>query len=130
MRTRFITGVSSRSNHALRESATSTAAAATRTTSCSRRAVGSVNESTSEDELVEDDFSTQVEGVVLNDTGEELSYVEVGVTFYDDEGRRIDDFFTNTTDLADGEEWVFEVMTTADPDDIDDYTIVVTDEAF
>jgi hypothetical protein len=89
-----------------------------------------VNESTSEDELVEDDFSTQVEGVVLNDTGEELSYVEVGVTFYDDEGRRIDDFFTNTTDLADGEEWVFEVMTTADPDDIDDYTIVVTDEAF
>jgi hypothetical protein len=57
------------------------------------------------------------------------SYIEVGVVFYNEDGQRIDDSFTNTTDLPDGEERVFEVMTTEDADDIDDY-IVVTDEAF
>lgn len=57
-------------------------------------------------------------------------YVEVGVVFYNEDGQRIDDSFTNASDLADGEEWVFEVMTTEDADDIDDYDIVVTDEAF
>lgn len=83
-----------------------------------------------EHELVSDDFSAQVEGVVANETGEELDYVEVGVVLYNEEGQRIGDSFTNTTDLPDGQEWAFEVLLTEDADDIDEYDIAVTDSAF
>lgn len=83
-----------------------------------------------EHELVEDDFGATIEGVVVNDTGRELSYVEVGVVLYNAEGQRINDSFTNTTDLPDGEEWAFEIMLTEDVSEIDDYTIGVTDSPF
>jgi cobalamin biosynthesis protein CobT len=83
-----------------------------------------------EHELVEEEFSVAVEGVVANNTGDELGYVEVGVVAYNDEGQRIDDSFTNTTDLPDGEEWAFEVLLTEDAEDIDEYSIAVTDSAF
>lgn len=83
-----------------------------------------------EHELVEDEFSVSVEGVVANDTGDELGYVEVGAVFYNADGQRIGDSFTNTTDLPDGEEWVFEILTTEDAEDIDDYSIAVTDSPF
>ncbi|MFC6906249.1 FxLYD domain-containing protein [Halalkalicoccus tibetensis] len=83
-----------------------------------------------EHELVSDEFSAQVEGVVANETGEELGYVEVGVVLYNEEEQRIGDSFTNTTDLPDGQEWAFEVLLTEDADDIDDYDITVTDSAF
>jgi len=80
-----------------------------------------------EHELVDDDFITEVEGIVENTGDEEESYVAVEVTFYDADGRRIDDSFTNTTDLGPGEEWVFSVSTTEDAEDIDDYDIEVSD---
>lgn len=84
-----------------------------------------------EHEFYQEDFSAGVEGTVRNDTGEELSYVEVGVVFYNADGQRIDDSFTNTEDLGDGEEWVFDVMFLGnDPEQVDDYNIVVTDEPF
>jgi len=84
-----------------------------------------------EHEFYEDDFSGGVEGVVVNNTGEEIGYVEVGVVFYNEDGQRIDDSFTNTTDLGDGEEWVFDVLLIgADPEDVDDYNIAVTDSPF
>lgn len=83
-----------------------------------------------EHELVEDDFGVSVEGVVANNTGDELSYVEVGAVFYNSDGQRIGDSFTNTTDLPDGQEWVFEILTTEDAEDIDDYSIAVTDSPF
>ena len=83
-----------------------------------------------EHELVGDEFSASVEGVVANNTGDELDYVEVGVVLYNADGQRIDDSFTNTTDLPDGEEWAFEVMTMEEMDEIDDYTIAVTDSPF
>lgn len=84
-----------------------------------------------EHELYEDDFTAGVEGVVANNTGDELGYVEVGVVFYNSDDQRIDDSFTNTTDLPDGEEWVFDVMFLGDePSDIDHYTIGVTDSPF
>lgn len=83
-----------------------------------------------EHDLVEDDFSVQVEGVVANNTGDELDYVEVGVVLYNADDQRIGDSFTNTTDLPDGQEWVFEVLLTEDAEDIDHYTIAVTDSAF
>lgn len=83
-----------------------------------------------EHELVEDEFSVSVEGVVANNTGDELSYVEVGAVFYNADGQRVGDSFTNTTDLPDGQEWVFEILTTEDAEDIDDYSIAVTDSPF
>lgn len=83
-----------------------------------------------EHELVEDEFSAQIEGVVANNTGDELGYVEVGVVLYNADDQRIGDSFTNTTDLPDGEEWVFEVLLTEDAEDIEDYTIAVTDSPF
>jgi hypothetical protein len=83
-----------------------------------------------EHELVEEEFSVAVEGVVANNTGDELGYVEVGVVAYNAEGQRIDDSFTNTTDLPDGEEWAFEVLLTEDAEDIDEYSIAVTDSPF
>jgi len=84
-----------------------------------------------EHEFYEDDFSGGVEGVVVNNTGEEIGYVEVGVVFYNEDGQRIADSFTNTTDLGDGEEWVFDVLLIgADPEDVDDYNIAVTDSPF
>lgn len=85
----------------------------------------------SEHELYTEEFEAGVEGVVVNNTGDELGYVEVGVVFYNSDGQRIDDSFTNTSDLPDGEEWAFDVMFLGDdPDDIDDYSIAVTDTPF
>ncbi|MCH7659831.1 MAG: hypothetical protein IH933_04385 [Euryarchaeota archaeon] len=83
-----------------------------------------------EHELVEDEFSVSIEGVVANNTGDELGYVEVGAVLYNADGQRIGDSFTNTTDLPDGEEWAFEILTTEDAEDVDDYTIAVTDSPF
>lgn len=84
-----------------------------------------------EHEFYEEDYSAGVEGVVANNTGGELGYVEVGVVFYNSEGQRIDDSFTNTTDLPDGEEWVFDVMFLGDDaGEVDDYSIAATDSAF
>ncbi|NKE35655.1 hypothetical protein GWG54_07460 [Natronococcus sp. JC468] len=67
-----------------------------------------------EHELVEDDFSVTVTGVVSNETGEDLGPVEVGAVFYDTDGEAIDDAVVRTAELADGEEWAFELMSVAD----------------
>lgn len=67
-----------------------------------------------EHELVEDDFSVTVTGVVSNETGEDLGPVEVGAVFYDADGEAIDDAVVRTAELADGEEWAFELMSVAD----------------
>ena len=83
-----------------------------------------------EHELVEDDFSVEVQGIVINNSDEEESYVAVEVVFYDEDGVRIDDSFTNTSDLGPGEEWSFSVLTTQEAGDIDEYDISVTDSAF
>lgn len=79
-----------------------------------------------EHELVEEEYAVSVTGVVANDTGEELGSVEVSAVFYDADGERIDDSVTKTADLADGEEWAFEMMVVGDPEEIDDYTIAIT----
>lgn len=83
-----------------------------------------------EHELVEGDYGVSVQGVVLNDTGDELGYVEVGVVTYNADGQRIGDSFTTTTDLPTGEEWAFEVPLTSEASEIEEYTIAVTDSPF
>lgn len=64
-----------------------------------------------------------VEGVVENTSDEMFDYVEVGVRVYDAEGRHIDRYMTNTTDLGGNTEWVFEVMILDDAAEIEDYDI-------
>lgn len=83
-----------------------------------------------EHELVEDDFTVQIGGILLNDTGEEQSYVEVKSTVYDEDDVRIDDFFTNTTDLPDGEQWRFEIPVLEDAEDVDRYELEASTSAF
>jgi len=83
-----------------------------------------------EHELVEDDFSVQIEGILLNDTGEEQSYIEIRSTVYDEDGVRIDDFFTNTTDVPDGERWRFEVAVLEDAEDVADYELEASTSPF
>lgn len=83
-----------------------------------------------EDELVEDTFSTYIEGVIRNETGEEQSYVEVKSSVYDEDDVRIDDFFTNTTDLPDGAEWQFEIHVSADAAEIDSYELEASTSPF
>jgi len=78
-----------------------------------------------DDELVEDDFSVSVAGLVVNEAGEELRTVEIAVAFYNADGDRVDESSTRLTDLDDEEEAPFEVMSVADG--IVDYEVVVAD---
>jgi uncharacterized protein YcfL len=76
-----------------------------------------------EHELAEDDLSASVEGIVVNESGEDVRSVRVGIVFYDADGERIDDATTSTSELADEEEWTFSAMTLEE--DIESYAIGV-----
>ena len=74
-------------------------------------------------ELVEDELSATVEGIVANETGEDVGPVEVGAVFYDADGEVVDESVTSTSELADGEEWAFGMMSVAD--DVANYAVGV-----
>lgn len=78
----------------------------------------------------EESFGGGVEGVIVNNTGDTLSYVEVEVVFFNADGQRLGSNLSNTSDLPDGQEWLFEIMHLGDFDDVEDYEITVTDTAF
>lgn len=82
--------------------------------------------------IEEDEFFEEVyvEGIVENNTGERLDYVEINVRVYDEDGNQLESYFTNTTDLDDGGTWAFEVMIFEDADDVDSYDIAVEDTAW
>lgn len=83
-------------------------------------------------EVVEPDIGSYVEvhGEVQNNTGEEQSYIEVGAVFRDEEDTRVDDAFTNFSDVADGETLKFEIMTTLEPSEFDEYELETSTSAF
>lgn len=83
-------------------------------------------------EIVEPDVGSyvDVEGTLENNTGEEQSYIEVGVVFRDEDDTRIDDSFTNFSDVEDGETLSFDIMTTVEPDEFDEYELETSTEAF
>ena len=84
-----------------------------------------------EHEFYEEDFQAGVRGIVQNNTGETLDYVEVKAWFYDDEGVQIDDSLDNTENLQEGGEWRFEVMLlSAEPGDVADYEVEASDSPF
>lgn len=78
-------------------------------------------------EFTEEDSSTRLEGIVVNNTGRDLDYVEVAIGLYNENGQRTGDSFTNIANLPNGEEWVFETRLSETITDIDEYRIVVVD---
>lgn len=77
-------------------------------------------------EWYEEDFSAGVKGTAKNVSGEELSYVQVEVAFYDSDGAKIEDGLDNTSDLPADTEWKFDAgYIGSDPETVDDYEIEV-----
>lgn len=75
-------------------------------------------------EWYEEEYSAGVQGEIENVSGETLSYVEVSVYFLDSEGRQIGDSLANTSDLAPGRVWAFDVMYLgSDADQVENYEI-------
>lgn len=60
------------------------------------------------EELSGDDYSTKISGTFTNNSGSELSYVQVSYNLFDADGNQIDTAYANTSNLADGGTWKFE----------------------
>lgn len=60
------------------------------------------------DPNTDEDAGPTVTGVVENVSGETLSYVEIRVTAYGEDGEQLGDALDDTTDLGDGETWAFD----------------------
>lgn len=71
----------------------------------------------------EEEYSAGVKGTAKNVSDETLDYVEVSVVFLDDDGAQLDSNFTNTTDLAAGRKWKFEVQYFGDANEVSNYEI-------
>lgn len=85
-----------------------------------------------EDELVveETDYGSKevyIRGVVKNNSDSIQDYVQVKARIYNADGQQLDSYMDNTTDLAGGAEWPFEIMVMEDPEEVDDYDISVSD---
>lgn len=76
----------------------------------------------------EEEFESGVEGKVENVTDSTLDYVEVEVKFFDAEGNRLGDNFTNVEDLAAGKTWQFKLMFLEDGE-FADYELTATTDA-
>ena len=84
-----------------------------------------------EHQFYEEEFQAGVEGIVANNTGNTLDYVEVKAWFYDEDGTQIDDSLDNTENLEDGQQWAFDViLLQAEPEEVADYEIEVSDSPF
>jgi len=78
-------------------------------------------------EFYEEEFSSGVRGTAVNNTDNELSYVEATATFLDSEGTQIGEGLDNVSDLAAGREWEFDCMYTGQDDSrIEDYEVEVS----
>jgi hypothetical protein len=77
-----------------------------------------------EHELVEGDLGTSIKGRLTNETGSEQSYVEVRARLYDANDARLGDtILSNTTNLADGATWRFEINIIQNSEEIDRYEL-------
>lgn len=76
----------------------------------------------------EDEFESGVEGVVQNNTDEAIEYLEIEAKFFDEEGTRVGDNFTNVEDLGANKKWQFELMFLGD-DGFAEYELTLTTEA-
>lgn len=76
----------------------------------------------------EEEFESGVRGVVQNNTEETIPYLEIEVRFYDENGSRIGDNFTNVEDLGPGRRWEWKVMFLGDGS-FAEYDLTLTDKA-
>lgn len=76
----------------------------------------------------EKEFESGVKGVVQNNSDEEIPYLEVEVKFFDEEGTRLGDNFTNVEDLGAGKKWKFELMFLEDGE-FAEYELTLTTDA-
>lgn len=75
-------------------------------------------------EWYEEDYSAGVKGTAKNTTEDSLGYAEVAATFLDSDGAQLESGMDNTTELAGGREWKFDVMFLGDdPSAVEDYEI-------
>ena len=74
-------------------------------------------------EWSEDSLGATLSGTAENTSGEEQSYIEIGVVVFDGDGTRIDDWFTNITDVPAGQEFTWEINLTTGLDEFEDYEI-------
>ncbi len=67
-----------------------------------------------------------ITGLAKNTGNKDLSYAQIDVKFYDEDGNVISNSFDNVNDLKKGETWKFEVMYIGlDIDNVDGYKISV-----
>lgn len=84
----------------------------------------------SEMEIGEDDVL--IRGEIENDTGDEVSYIQVIGKLYGEDDLVLSEEWTNVTDVPAGEAWSFELnwLQYDDPAEIEDYEILVTMTSF
>ena len=58
----------------------------------------------------ESEYELDVVGVLKNNTGKKVSYIEINVPVYDADGNKVGECMTNVTDLGPDETWKFKAM--------------------
>ena len=57
-----------------------------------------------------DGYALYIEGTVTNNSGRDLSYVQILIPTYDADGNKVGDAMDNINNLKDGETWKFEAI--------------------
>mgnify|MGYP006382278131 CR=1 FL=1 len=57
-----------------------------------------------------DEFALYIEGTVTNNSGRDLTYVQILIPTYDADGNKVGDAMDNINNLKDGETWKFKAM--------------------
>ena len=76
---------------------------------------GTTEEATSKYEITdltveESEYELDVVGVLKNNTGKKVRYIEINVPVYDADGNKVGECMTNVTDLGPDETWKFKAM--------------------
>lgn len=78
-------------------------------------------------EFYDEEFQSGVRATAVNNTDNDLSYVEATATFLDADGTQIGEGLDNVNDLAAGREWEFDCMyTSQNASRIEEYEIEVS----
>lgn len=88
-----------------------------------------LNHEVESEQITDDLMDVRIVGEVQNNSGEELSMVEVKARCFDSSGNQIDTYSDLTRDLQDGGTWSFEVMI-LDGEELDSYELAVEGSTF
>ena len=62
--------------------------------------------------ITNDGYWDHIEGVVQNNTGKDLEYIQISFTLYDADGNVIGTAFANANNIKDGGTWKFDALIT------------------